>query len=82
MKAGIIEIAKQFANGERPERSVVFLAVTLEESGLLGSKFYVAQPSFPLERTVALSIHARGLKVILPNVAPPVAPLVEIPVSV
>ncbi|TDK20354.1 M28 family peptidase [Luteimonas aestuarii] len=51
--AGIIEIAEQFANGERPERSVVFLAVTLEESGLLGSKFYVAQPSFPLERTVA-----------------------------
>ena len=51
--AGIIEIAEKFAAGERPARSVVFLAVTLEESGLLGSKFYVAQPSFPLEKTVA-----------------------------
>jgi len=36
----------------------------------------------PLERTVSLSIHARGLKVILPEVAPPVAPIAAIPVSV
>src|SRR5690606_39974254 len=41
--AGILEIAEAFANQETlPERSVVFLAVTLEESGLLGSQYYVA----------------------------------------
>jgi len=51
--AGIIEIAEQF-KAAPPKRSVVFLAVTLEESGLLGSKYYVAQPSFPLEKTVAV----------------------------
>ena len=51
--AGIIEIAEQFKTAP-PKRSVVFLAVTLEESGLLGSKYYVAQPSFPLEKTVAV----------------------------
>lgn len=49
--AGILEIAEAFAAQEqRPERSVVFLAVTLEESGLLGSKYYVAHPTFPLEK--------------------------------
>ncbi|NLW97732.1 M28 family metallopeptidase [Luteimonas wenzhouensis] len=51
--AGIIEIAEKFAAAP-PRRSVVFLAVTLEESGLLGSKYYVAQPAFPLEKTVAV----------------------------
>ncbi len=51
--AGIIEIAEQF-KAAPPKRSVVFLAVTLEESGLLGSKYYVAQPAFPLEKTVAV----------------------------
>ena len=45
--AGIIEIAGKFAAGPRPARSVVFLAVTLEESGLLGSKYYVAQAVVP-----------------------------------
>jgi len=33
---------------------VLFLAVTLEESGLLGSKYYVAHPSVPLNKTVAV----------------------------
>ncbi|WP_460812994.1 M28 family metallopeptidase [Luteimonas pelagia] len=52
--AGIIEIAGAFAGQEpAPKRSVVFLAVTLEESGLLGSKYYVAHPTFPMEKTVA-----------------------------
>lgn len=51
--AAILEIAGQMAAGERPERSVLFLAVTLEESGLLGSAYYVADPVFPLEKTVA-----------------------------
>ena len=51
--AGIIEIAEAFATSSRkPERSVLFLAVTLEESGLLGSKYYVAHPSIPLDKIV------------------------------
>lgn len=53
--AGIIEVAGAFAAQEpKPERSVVFLAVTLEESGLLGSKYYVAHPTFPLNKTVGV----------------------------
>ncbi len=53
--AGIIEIAEKFATSEpKPRRSLVFLAVTLEESGLLGSKFHVAQPAFPMDKTVAV----------------------------
>jgi len=49
--AGIIEIAEAFARAEtRPRRSLVFLAVTLEESGLLGSKYYVANPTFPMHK--------------------------------
>ncbi|MCD9004866.1 M28 family metallopeptidase [Luteimonas sp. XNQY3] len=53
--AGIIEIAEKFATSEpKPKRSLVFLAVTLEESGLLGSKYYVAQPSIGLAQTVGV----------------------------
>ncbi|WP_425493153.1 M28 family metallopeptidase [Novilysobacter antarcticus] len=53
--AGILGIAQAFvAQQPAPERSVLFLAVTLEESGLLGSKYYVAHPSIPLDKTVAV----------------------------
>ena len=53
--AGIIEIAEKFARTEpKPKRSVIFLAVTLEESGLLGSKYYVAHPTVPMDKTVAV----------------------------
>ena len=53
--AGIIEIAgKLAASRPRPARSLAFLAGTLEESGLLGSKYHVAHPAFPLEKTVAV----------------------------
>jgi len=49
--AGIIEIAEAFAHAETaPRRSVVFIAVTLEESGLLGSKYYVANPTFEMAK--------------------------------
>lgn len=52
--AGIMEIAEAFARqSPPPERSIVFNAVTLEESGLLGSAYYVAHPSFALDKTVA-----------------------------
>lgn len=52
--AGILEIAERMAKAGAPKRSVVFLAVTLEESGLLGSKYYVAHPAVPLDKTVAV----------------------------
>lgn len=53
--AGILEIAEAFVHQEpKPDRSLVFLAVTLEESGLLGSRYYVAHPVVPLEKTVAV----------------------------
>jgi Zn-dependent M28 family amino/carboxypeptidase len=51
--AGLLELAAAFARGRRPERSVVFLALTLEESGLLGSAYYAAHPLFPPAQTVA-----------------------------
>jgi Zn-dependent M28 family amino/carboxypeptidase len=53
--AGILEIAEQFVTQDPPpQRSVLFAAVTLEESGLLGSKFYVANPTVPLANTVGV----------------------------
>ena len=53
--AGILEIAEAMRKAPTPpKRSVLFLAVTLEESGLLGSKYYVARPVIPLDKTVAV----------------------------
>ena len=52
--AGILEIARAFGHdGKRPERSVVFMALTGEESGLLGSAYYAQNPLFPLAATAA-----------------------------
>jgi Zn-dependent M28 family amino/carboxypeptidase len=39
---------------QRPKRSVLFLAVTAEEKGLLGSRFYAESPLYPLNRTLAV----------------------------
>ena len=50
--AGLVALAEGFAKAGAPERSVVFLAVTAEESGLLGSKYYAENPVFPLSQTV------------------------------
>ena len=53
--AGIMEIAEAFVrSGQPPKRSILFAAVTLEESGLLGSKYYVAHPTFPMRDTVGV----------------------------
>ena len=53
--AAIMEIAESFRKAKvPPKRSILFLAVTLEESGLLGSKYYVAHPVIPLDKTVAV----------------------------
>ncbi len=61
--AGLLELAEAFASLPRPpERSVVFLAVTAEEQGLLGSAYYARNPIFPLNRTVA-AINLDGLNV-------------------
>lgn len=52
--AALLEIAEAFkALPTAPERSVMFLAVTAEESGLLGSKQYAEDPAFPMNKTVA-----------------------------
>jgi Zn-dependent M28 family amino/carboxypeptidase len=50
----MLEIARAFKNGIQPERSVLFLSVTGEESGLLGSGFYAENPFFPMNKTVAV----------------------------
>jgi Zn-dependent M28 family amino/carboxypeptidase len=52
--AAMLAIAKAFANAkEKPKRSIVFLAVTAEEQGLLGSEYYATHPIFPANKTVA-----------------------------
>jgi len=52
--AALLEIAQAFkALPQAPERSIMFLAVTAEESGLLGSKQYAEDPPFPMGKTVA-----------------------------
>ena len=51
--AGLLEVAEAWANTpEAPRRTIGFLAVTAEESGLLGSKAYAAKPRFPMNKTV------------------------------
>jgi Zn-dependent M28 family amino/carboxypeptidase len=52
--ASMLETAKAFAKlKEQPKRSVLFVAVTAEETGMLGSKYYVENPIFPTNKTVA-----------------------------
>lgn len=51
--AAIIEIGEAFVEAGGAERSTIIVAVTAEESGLLGSAFYASQPLVPLEQTVA-----------------------------
>lgn len=52
--AAILEIAKAFTqSSSRPARSILFLAVTAEEQGLLGSAYYAANPVYPPAKTVA-----------------------------
>jgi len=51
--AGVLELARAFARGPRPQRSLVFAAWTAEERGLLGSETYAVRPLFPLKKTAA-----------------------------
>jgi Zn-dependent M28 family amino/carboxypeptidase len=58
----LIEQARIFAAGPRPDRSIVFLAVTGEEKGLLGSAYYASHPLYPPGKTVAvLNTDAMGV---------------------
>jgi len=50
--AAMLEIARAFSQA-KPKRSVLFLAVTGEEKGLLGSKYYAEHPLYPLDHTLA-----------------------------
>jgi Zn-dependent M28 family amino/carboxypeptidase len=53
---GLLEIAEAFSKaaseGKRPRRSILFMTVTGEEKGLLGSEYYSNNPIFPIEKTV------------------------------
>jgi Zn-dependent M28 family amino/carboxypeptidase len=64
--AAVLEIARAYTKlASPPKRSVLFLAVTAEEQGLLGSQYYAVQPIYPLAKTAAvinidtLNVHGR-----------------------
>jgi hypothetical protein len=50
--AGVLELAEAFAAGPPPARTMVFMAVTGEEKGLLGTHYYLDHPAAPLENTI------------------------------
>ena len=52
--AAMLELARAYGKQPAPQRSVVFLAVTAEEKGLLGSEYYASNPLYPLASTVAV----------------------------
>jgi Zn-dependent M28 family amino/carboxypeptidase len=52
--AALLELARAYAKEPRTKRSIVFLAVTAEEKGLLGSEYYAANPLYPLAKTAGV----------------------------
>ncbi|WP_294394470.1 M28 family metallopeptidase [uncultured Sphingomonas sp.] len=52
--AALFEMGRAFASAPRTDRSILFLAVTAEEKGLLGSEYYAANPLFPLAKTAGV----------------------------
>jgi hypothetical protein len=53
--AGILEMARAFESLRiKPKRTILFILFTAEERGLLGARYYVQNPLFPLEKTVAM----------------------------
>ena len=61
--AGLLEVARAFTKVmPPPRRSILFIAVTAEEQGLLGSQYYTVTPVYPLAKTVA-EINMDGLNV-------------------
>jgi Zn-dependent M28 family amino/carboxypeptidase len=62
--AGLLEIAQAFRQVQpQPRRSILFLFVTAEEQGLLGSRYYAEHPLYPLAKTLA-AINMDGLNVL------------------
>lgn len=51
--AAVLEVARSMARGDPPARTVLFLLITGEEMGILGTRWYLAHPVFPLEEVVA-----------------------------
>jgi len=64
--AGLIALAEAQVKAGPAKRSIVFMAVTAEESGLLGSKYYAEHPVYPLKDTVG-GVNMDGLNVIGPS---------------
>jgi Zn-dependent M28 family amino/carboxypeptidase len=61
--AALLTIARAFtALPQRPLRSILFLAVTAEEQGLLGSQYYATNPVYPLNKTIAV-INMDGMNI-------------------
>ena len=53
--AAVMELARRFAaRDKKPGRRIVFICFTAEEMGLLGARYYVDNPTFPLDDTVAM----------------------------
>jgi len=64
--SALVELAEAFVGLEQPQsRSMVFMAVTAEEQGLLGSAYYAANPIYPLDKTVA-AINMDALNILGP----------------
>jgi Zn-dependent M28 family amino/carboxypeptidase len=61
--AGLVALAEAHAKAGAADRSLVFLSVTAEESGLLGSAYYGANPVYPLGKTVG-GINMDGLNML------------------
>lgn len=63
--AALLELARAYGKGNKPQRSIVMIGFTAEESGLLGSEYYASNPVYPLAKTVAginmdaLDVHGR-----------------------
>ena len=51
--AALLELGRLFGSAPKTARSIVFMATTAEERGLLGSAYYAANPIYPLDTTVA-----------------------------
>jgi Zn-dependent M28 family amino/carboxypeptidase len=65
--AGLMELARAFISMKsKPERTVIFLSVTAEEQGLLGSAYYAENPIYPAASTVA-NINMDGLNRFTPT---------------
>lgn len=59
--AGLLQLARAFKSMKtKPERTIIILAVTAEEQGLLGSAYYAQNPIYPAEKTIA-NINMDGL---------------------